>query len=44
MLLVRMRRRWGAYIKEAFWLDLDETVEKIPKNERVVVGVHLNGH
>ena len=24
--------------KEAFWLDLDETVEKIPKNERIVVG------
>ena len=30
--------------KEAFWLDLDETVEKIPKNERIVVGAHLNGH
>ena len=30
--------------KEAFWLDLDETVEKIPKNERVVVGAYLNGH
>ena len=22
--------------KEAFWLDVDETVEKIPKNERIV--------
>ena len=30
--------------KEAFWLDLDETVEKIPKNERIVVGAYLNGH
>ena len=30
--------------KEAFWLDLDETVEKIPKNERIVVGADLNGH
>ena len=30
--------------KEAFWLDLDETVEKIPKDERIVVGADLNGH
>ena len=30
--------------KEAFWLDLDETVEKIPKNERIVVVADLNGH
>ena len=30
--------------KEAFWLDLDETVEKTPKNERIVVGVDLNEH
>ena len=30
--------------KEDFWLGLDETVEKIPKNERIVVGVDLNGH
>ena len=30
--------------KEALWLDLDETVEKIPKNERIVVGADLNGH
>ena len=30
--------------KEAFWLDLDETVEKISKNERNVVGADLNGH
>ena len=30
--------------KEAFWLNLDETVEKIPKNERIVVGADLNGH
>ena len=25
-------------------MDLDETVEKIPKNERIVVGADLNGH
>ena len=30
--------------KEAFWLDLDETVKKIPKNERMVVGADLNEH
>ena len=30
--------------KKTFWLDLDETVEKIPRNERVVVGADLNGH
>ena len=30
--------------KETFWLDLDETVEKIPWNERIVVGADLNGH
>ena len=30
--------------KEAFWLDLDETVEKTPKNERIVVGADLNEH
>ena len=30
--------------KEAFWLHLDETVEKITQNERSVVGAHLNGH
>ena len=30
--------------KEAFWLDLDEAVEMIPKNERIVVGADLNGH
>ena len=30
--------------KDAFWLDLDETVEKIPNNERIVVGADLNGH
>ena len=30
--------------KKAFWLDLDETIEKIPKNERIVVGAHLNRH
>ena len=30
--------------KKAFSLDLDETVEKIPKNERIVVGADLNGH
>ena len=30
--------------KEAFSLDLDETLEKIPKNERIVVGADLNGY
>ena len=30
--------------KEGFWLDLDETVKKIPKNERIVVGADPNGH
>ena len=30
--------------KEAFWLDLDKTVEKIPKSKRTVVGADLNGH
>ena len=30
--------------KEAFWLDLDKTVEKIPKNERIVEGADLNEH
>ena len=30
--------------KGEFWLDLDETVRKIPKNERIVVIVDLNGH
>ena len=29
-------------VKEAFWLDLHETMEKIPKNERIVVGADLN--
>ena len=30
--------------KETFWLVLDETVEKIPRNERIVVRIDLNGH
>ena len=30
--------------KETFWLDLDETVEKIPRNERIVMGADLNGN
>ena len=30
--------------KETFWLDLDETAEKIPRNEKIVVGADLNGH
>ena len=29
---------------EAFWLDLDETLEKIPKDEKNVMGADLNGH
>ena len=30
--------------KKTFWLDLDETMGKIPRNERIVVGAELNGH
>ena len=30
--------------KETFWLDLDKTVKKIPRNERIVVGADLNEH
>ena len=30
--------------KETLWLDLDKTVEKIPRNEKIVVGADLNGH
>ena len=30
--------------KETFWLDLNETVEKIPRNERIVVEADLNGN
>ena len=30
--------------KETFWLDLDETVEKIQRNERIMVIADLNGH
>ena len=53
MLSVRMGRRrcireeketWTCVKKKPFWLDLDETVEKIPKNERIVVGADLKGH
>ena len=44
MLSVRMRHRWGAYVKKRKRLNLDETVEKIPRNERIVMGVDLNGH
>ena len=30
--------------KEAFWLDLDEAVEKIPMHERIILGADMNGH
>ncbi|XP_063600304.1 uncharacterized protein LOC134776484 [Penaeus indicus] len=30
--------------KEAFWADMDETVEKIPRCERLVIGADLNAH
>ena len=30
--------------KDKFWTDLDEVVESIPKEERVVIGADLNGH
>ena len=30
--------------KDKFWTDLDDVVESIPKEERVVIGADLNGH
>ena len=30
--------------KEVFWSDLEETVEMISREERVIVGADLNGH
>ena len=30
--------------KYKFWTDLDEVVESIPKEERVVIGADFNGH
>ena len=30
--------------KDKFWTDLDEVVESIPKEERVVIGADYNGH
>ena len=30
--------------KDKFWTDLDEVVESIPKEERVVIGADFNGH
>ena len=30
--------------KDKFWTDLDEVVESIPKEERLVIGADLNGH
>ena len=30
--------------KKTIWPQLDETVEKILRNERIVVGADLNGH
>ena len=30
--------------KEAFWADLEEVVEKIPRDERLVIGADLNAH
>ena len=30
--------------KEAFWQELEETMEKVPREERVVIGADLNGH
>ena len=29
-------------VKEAFWQDIEETVQKIPKEERLVIGADLN--
>ena len=30
--------------KKTFRMDLDETVEKIPRNKKIVVGADLSGH
>ena len=30
--------------KDKFWTDLDEVVESIPKEERLVIGADFNGH
>ena len=30
--------------KDKFWTDLDEVVESIPKEERLVTGADCNGH
>ncbi|XP_056134022.1 uncharacterized protein LOC130110842 [Lampris incognitus] len=30
--------------KEEFWSELDDVVERVPKEERVVIGVDFNGH
>ena len=30
--------------KAAFWADLEEVVERIPGNERLVIGADLNAH
>jgi len=31
-------------VKETFWRDFRETVQRIPKEERLVIGADLNGH
>ncbi|KAF7710698.1 hypothetical protein C0J45_1885 [Silurus meridionalis] len=30
--------------KEKFWSELDEVVESVPRNERLVIGADFNGH
>ena len=42
---MRIHRKWGVCVKkkEAFWLDLDEAVKKIPKHERIIFGAVMNG-
>ena len=30
--------------EDKFWTDLDEVMESIPKEERVVIGADFNGH
>ncbi|KAI5099069.1 hypothetical protein C0J45_11208, partial [Silurus meridionalis] len=30
--------------KEKFWSELDEVVEDVPRNERLVIGADFNGH
>ena len=35
---------WLREEKDTFWTDLDEVMESIPKEERLVIGADFNGH